>query len=112
MSRHLVDSEGDELVDWRLVARDGVLFAVRTVPYDGQLIHSTENRPRRRGSNSRYRLTASDVVDRYLEAAAVDRDREQLLAAAKEALAESRDEPARSEAADFGGGDSTGVQSL
>ena len=57
---------GDELGDWSLLVDRGEVLAVRTVPYDGQLYYSTEDRPNRADKNSEYRLDARDVVQRYV----------------------------------------------
>lgn len=58
---------GDELGDWSLLVEDGTVMAIKTIPHDGALRYSTEDRPNRTDKNSVYQLDARDVVRRYVE---------------------------------------------
>jgi len=64
---------GDDLGDWSLLVDRGNVLAVRTVPYDGQLYYSTEDRPNRADKNSEFGLSAREVVRRYVKIAETDR---------------------------------------
>lgn len=71
---------GEELGEWSLlVDAEGEVVAVRTVPYDGQLVFSTEIRPNRRDKNSEYQLHVVEVVRRYAERSDTDRPVPELL---------------------------------
>ena len=67
--RHwVVDRADPDPTDYSLgVWEDGVVTAIRTVPYDGQRRCSTEDRPNRSDKNSRYRLSIDEVLAEYIE---------------------------------------------
>ena len=67
--RHwVVDRAGPDPTDYSLgVWEDGVVTAIRTVPYDGQRRYSTEDRPNRSNKTSRYRLSIEEVLAEYSE---------------------------------------------
>ena len=46
---------------------DGVVSAVRSVPYNGQRYYSTEDRPNRSDKNSKFRLTVEEVLAEYIK---------------------------------------------
>ncbi|WP_049904122.1 hypothetical protein [Halococcus agarilyticus] len=67
-SRWVVDRTGREPSDYSLaVWEDGVVSAVRSVPYSGQRYYSTEDRRNRPDKNSRYRLDIEEVLAEYIE---------------------------------------------
>lgn len=80
---------GDEVGDWSLLVDRGEILAVRTVPYDGQLIYSTEDRPNRADKNSEYGLDARAVVRRYVEESDTERAFEALIDRVQITLAET-----------------------
>ena len=67
--RHwVVDRAGPDLTDYSLgVWEDGVVTAIRTVPYDGQRRYSTEDRRNRADKNSQFRLSVDEVIAEYVE---------------------------------------------
>ena len=66
-TRWIVDRAGEEPTDYSLaVWEDGVVEAVRSVPYSGQRRYSTEDRPNRADKTSQYRLSIEGVIDKYL----------------------------------------------
>jgi len=137
---HVLDRAGDKPTDWRLQVRDGNLEAARMVPHDGTLRYTTQERDHvSYRKDSVFNLSDAEVVDQYeaktgrsvsrckrstcsQPAGMQDRDdyrsrfcsvqcetkHEHVKADARDA----RREPTRTEPADFGGGESTGVQDL
>jgi len=86
--RHVIE-RGAELGDWSLLVHPrGDVIAVRTVPYDGQLYYSTEDRPNRRDKNSEFRLDAREVVRRYVAHSDTEREVGELVDDVQVALAE------------------------
>jgi hypothetical protein len=67
--RHwVVDRAGPDPTDYSLgVWEDGVVTAIRTVPYDGQRRYSTEDRRNRADKNSQFRLSVDEVLAEYIE---------------------------------------------
>jgi len=65
--------------EWTLLVRDGEVLAVKSVPYEGQLIYSTEDRPNRAHKNSEFQLGVSEVVRRYVHESDTDRDEGELI---------------------------------
>ena len=67
--RHwVVDRAGSDPTDYSLgVWEDGVVTAIRTVPYDGQRRYSTEDRPNRSDKSSQFRLSVDEVLAEYVE---------------------------------------------
>ena len=66
-TRWVVDRAGEEPTDYSLaVWEDGVVEAMRSVPYSGQRYFSTEDRPNRADKTSQYRLSIEGVVDKYV----------------------------------------------
>lgn len=65
MREHI--ERGDELGDWSLLVEDGDVIAIKTVPHDGALRYSTEDRPNRADKNSEYQLNARTVIRRYVQ---------------------------------------------
>ena len=120
----VVDRGGPDDTAWSLAVRaDGVVEASRRVPYDGVFRVS----PEERGyvsyrKNSMFNLTAREVVRRYCATSDTGRGFGELVDAVQVALADvqadtddedsGRPEPTRHEPADFGGGETTGVQDL
>ena len=67
-SRWVVDLAGPDSTDYSLaVWEDGVVEAVRTVPYDGQRYYSTVDRRNRSDKNSCFRLNVEEVLAEYVE---------------------------------------------
>jgi len=104
---------------WTLAVSGDVVTARVGIPYDGVLTYSTADKENRSDKNSVYQLEAREVVERYVEHSETERGVDDLLADVRAALDEhgdqdesSREEPTRSEPADFGGGETTGVQDL
>lgn len=64
---------GDEIGDWSLLVDRGDVVAVRTVPYEGQVIYSTEDRPNRADRTSEHQLDAREVVRRFVDEGDTDR---------------------------------------
>lgn len=105
----------EDLGKWQfaLVVTDGEVTARCGVPYDGTLYYSTRDCPNRADRNSEYQLNAREVVRRYVDESQTERDFGLLIDRVQAALGDGgRPEPTRSEPADFGGGESTGVQDL
>ena len=67
--RHwVVDRAGPDPTDYSLgVWEDGVVTAIRTVPYDGQRRYSTEDRRNRADKSSQFRLSVDEVLAEYIE---------------------------------------------
>jgi len=67
--RHwVVDRAGPDPTGYSLgVCEDGVVTAIRTVPYDGQRRYSTEDRPNRSDKSSQFRLSVDEVLAEYIE---------------------------------------------
>ena len=67
--RHwVVDRADSDPIDYSLgVWEDGVVTAIRTVPYDGQRRYSTEDRRNRADKNSQFRLSVDEVLVEYIE---------------------------------------------
>lgn len=139
--KEVLDRTGDNPTDWRLQIRDGNLEAARQIPHDGTLRYTTEERDHvSYRKDSVFNLSDAEVVDQYetktgrsvsrckrstcsKPAGMQDRDdyrtrfcsvqcetkHEHIKADARDA---ERTELRRSEPADFGGGESTGVKDL
>lgn len=66
-TRWIVDRAGEETTDYSLaVWEDGVVEAMRSVPYDGQRRFSTVDRPNRADKTSQFRLSVEGVLDKYV----------------------------------------------
>ena len=63
---------GDAIGDWSLIVDRGEVFAVRQIPYGGQVYYSTEDRPNRVDKTSVYQLDAREVVRRFAREADTD----------------------------------------
>lgn len=81
-----VDQVVDEGEEWSLHVRDGDIFAVKQIPFDGQRYISTEDIENRPGKNSEYQLDAETVIRRYAEISTTDRSVEALAHAVAAAL--------------------------
>jgi len=130
----LLAHESDRTEEW-------VLEAAKPIPYDGVLYLSTETRQHvSYRKNSQYNLDVSEVVSRYEDKTGAEiqtckmcswpvgsHDPDATFRSGRfcsvkcdvkydhikaDADAAEREEPTRSEPADFGGGESTGVQDL
>jgi len=74
--------------EWTLLVRDGELLAVRSIPYEGQLIYSTEDKPNRAHKNSKFQLAVSEVVRRYVRKSDTHSAKDQLCAIAMDLVSD------------------------
>jgi hypothetical protein len=79
--------EGEDLGDWSLLVQGDDVVAVRTVPHDGQLYYSTEDKPNRAHKNSEFQLDAREVVRRFAAKSDTDRGFGELIDDVQVALA-------------------------
>lgn len=64
----------------KVSSEKGIVLAIREVPYDGQIYHSTENRRNDPSKRSEFQLSEREVVNRYIDRSGADADRRELLA--------------------------------
>jgi len=63
-----IDRAGPDSTDWSLVVREGNVEMRKTIPYDGVLVYSTEERTHvSHRKASRYNLSVADVLARYAD---------------------------------------------
>jgi len=85
MREHI--ERADEPGDWSLFVEDGDVVAIKTIPYDGALRYSTEDRPNRADKRSEYQLDERTVVRRYVEESTTDTSFGDLIDDVQKALA-------------------------
>jgi len=72
--------------DWSLKVRGGELVAAKTIPYDGVLTYTTEDKFISRRRNSQANLSVREVVRMYHEKSDTESLFDQLYADAKEII--------------------------
>jgi len=88
MTGRVVDAEGDEKIDWRLVVTDGgAVEARKMIPFDGVRRFSTVDRRNRLDKTSEFGLDVATVIDRYHARAGTATPRPQLASDVEQALA-------------------------
>lgn len=65
--------EGDDMGSWSLLVDRGDVLAVKTIPHNGQLYYSTEEKPGK-ARNSEFGLDAREVVSRFVQVSDCDRE--------------------------------------